>query len=191
MQSKNLVKVAVLSGLVMAAFASPAYADPAQCQTAAFSDTVTARFPRIREVCQDVINKDGQDYAVVKGYLVRVGNQSKVARIRPILPDGTRGDAMDIEIHPDRKVIVDGVAVLPRDAAVGKQLTFYIKVNEPVAALESSDGSMSTGAISEPAADTTTPDMPKTASPLPLIGLSGLALLVLGGGLSRLRRQRA
>jgi len=103
MQSKHLVQVAVLSGLVTAAFASPAYADPAQCQTAQFTDAVTARFPRIREVCQDVINKDGQDYAVVKGYLVRVGNQSKVARIRPILPDGTRGDAMDIEIHPDRK----------------------------------------------------------------------------------------
>jgi len=83
------------------------------------------------------------------------------------------------------------VAVLPRDASVGKELTFYVKVNEPVASLESADGSLATGAISEPATDTTTPDMPKTASPLPLIGLSGLALLVLGGGLSRLRRQRA
>lgn len=191
MQSKNLVQVALLSGLVMAAFASPAYADPAQCQTAQFSDSVTARFPRIREVCQDVINKDGQDYAVVKGYLVRVGNQNKVARIRPILPDGTRAAAMDIEIHPDRKVLVDGVPVLPRDASVGKQLTFYVKVNEPVASLEVADGSLATGAISEPATDTTTPDMPKTASPLPLVGLAGLALLALGGGLSRLRRHKA
>ena len=95
------------------------------------------RFPRIREVCLDVITKDGQDYAVVKGDLLRVS--SKTARIRPQLPDGTKAEARDIAIDPKRKVMVDGEAVAPKDIAVGQEVTFYVKVSEPVAALEPAD----------------------------------------------------
>jgi hypothetical protein len=190
MRSKTLFQLIAVSGLALVGTGEPAYAAPAQCQTVDFTPAVTARFPRIRSVCQDVIMKDGQEYAVVKGYLVRIS--SKTARIRPILPDGSRADAMDIAIDPARKVLVKGKAVAPADISVGQELTFYVKVSEPVAAFEPADEApLAAMPMPEPAAPEPAPEMPATASPLPLIGVTGLALLALGGGLTLARRRQS
>jgi hypothetical protein len=190
MDSKNMLKALTIMGLSLAASA-PANADPAKCQTVQFSPAVVARFPRIREVCLDVVTKEGQDYAVVKVDLLRIS--SKTARVRPKLPDGTRAEARDVAIDPQRKVMVDGKAVNPKDIAVGQELTFLVKVTEPVGALEPADTAplapmpLSEQAAAKPAA---APAMPSTAGPLPLIGLGGLALLALGGAIGVIRRRR-
>lgn len=191
MQSHTTIKVLTFAALVFAMLEPAAYAQSAKCQTVQFSQAVLDRFPRIREVCLDVITKDGQDYAVVKGDLLRIS--SKTARIRPILPDGSKAEARDIAIDPKRKVMVAGEAVAPRDIAVGQEVTFYVKVTEPVAALEPADteplAPMPLVEETAPAAEPV-PEMPKTASPVPLIGLGGLALLGLGGALGLIRRRR-
>ena len=95
MRSKTIVKALTVAGLALATV-GPAHAQPARCQTVQFGAAVLQRFPRIREVCLDVITKDGQDYAVVKGDLLRVS--STTARIRPKLPDGTKAEARDISM---------------------------------------------------------------------------------------------
>jgi LPXTG-motif cell wall-anchored protein len=193
MRSKTLIQLLSLSALALTAMSGPtASADPAKCQTVEFGPAVSARFPNIRKVCQDVIMKDGQEYALVKGYLVRIS--SKSARIRPILPDGSRGDAMDIAYDPARKVMVKGKAVSPTDISVGQELSFYVKVSEPVAAMEPADTApLAAMSMPEPVEETASraPEMPKTASPLPLIGVTGLALLALGGGLTLVRRRQS
>lgn len=191
MRSRTLVQLLSVGTLALAA-AVPAYAQASKCQTVEFSAAVLERFPRIREVCQDVIVKDGNEYAVVKAYLVRVS--SKTARVRPILPDGTKADARDLSIDPARRVLIDGKPVRPADLAVGQTLTFYVKVTEPVAALEPADEAPLAPMplpAEEPAAAEPAPAMPTTASPLPAIGLAGLALLALGGGIGFFRRRRA
>ena len=85
MQSHTTIKVLTVAALAFAMLEPAAYAQSAKCQTVQFSPAVLDRFPRIREVCLDVITKDGQDYAVVKGDLLRIS--SKTARIRPKLPE--------------------------------------------------------------------------------------------------------
>lgn len=191
MRSKFTVPLLSAGLLATVAFApAPALAQASKCQSVQFGEATLARFPRIREVCLDVITRDGQEYAVVKGDLVRVS--SRTARIRPKMPDGSHEAARDIPIQSGRKVMVDGKAVAPTNLAVGQELTFYVKVTEPVAALEPADSEpLAAMPLPEPAAEPAPePAMPTTASPLPLIGLGGLTLLALGGGLSLVRRRK-
>lgn len=191
MKSRTLVQLLAVGTLALAA-AVPAYAQASGCQTVEFSAAVLERFPRIREVCQDVITRDGQEYAVVKADLLRV--RGTTARLRPILSDGSRADAMNISFDPARRVMVDGRGVRPSELAVGQTLSFYVKVTEPVAAFEPGDDApLAPVAMpaAEPAEEEPAPPMPATASPLPLIGLTGLALLALGGGLGYARRRRS
>ncbi len=165
MRSKTVVKALTVGGLAIAT-AGPAYAQPAKCQTAQFGAAVVQKFPRIREVCLDVITKDGQDYAVVKGDLLRV--DSKTARIQPLLPDGTKAEARDISIDPKRNVMVDGKAVAPKSIAVGQEVTFYVKVTEPVAALEPADTApLAPMPLPAETAAGPVPATPQTASPPP------------------------
>lgn len=191
---RSKFNVPLLSAGLLAAVAfgpAPALAQTAKCQSVQFGEATLAKFPRIREVCLDVVTKDGQEYAVVKGDLVRVS--SRTARIRPKMPNGTHEAARDIAIEPGRKVMVDGKAVSPTNLAVGQELTFYVKVTEPVAALEPAESEPFVPLpLPEPAAEPAPePAMPTTASPLPLVGLGGLIMLALGGGLSLVRRRKS
>jgi hypothetical protein len=191
MRSKSLVQILSAGALALAA-AIPAYADAAKCQAVEFSPAVLERFPRIREACLDVITKDGQEYTVLKADLLRVSGTS--ARLRPILPDGTKAEARNVAFDPARRVMVDGKAVRPSELAVGQVISFYVKVSEPVAALEpAADEPIAPLPMpaEEPAAAAPAPEMPATASPLPLIGPTGLALLALGGGIGFARRRRS
>jgi hypothetical protein len=189
----NLLKLA--AGAVLAVAAIPAAnADPADCQTAQFSEEVLAKFPRIKEACLDIINKDGQDYAVVKADLVRT--RPGAATIRPKLPDGTRAETRVVRVSPGFRVLVDGQETRVEDLAVGQELTAYVKVTQPqmalapaqpTAAIEESPMEEPTPVAEEPTASA----MPTTASPFPAIGLAGFALLLVGTLLAVARRRSA
>ncbi len=165
----------------------------ADCATAQFSDTVLARFPNIRLVCSEVIEKEGQQYAVVKGDLVRTGNNSVYMKFK--LADGTKSDTRKIETRPEFRVKVDGKPVSVRNLAVGQELTAYVKVSDPVIALEPYDPApleTTPLAASEPMmASNETGDMPATASAVPALGTLGALLLAFAGMLTffRLRRE--
>src|SRR4030095_12243315 len=95
------------AGAVLALAAIPAAnADPADCQTAQFGAEVLEKFPNIAKACLDIINKDGQDYAVVKADLVRTRPGAVTVRVK--LPDGTRSESKIIRTAPGRRVLVDG-----------------------------------------------------------------------------------
>ena len=183
----------VAASAVLAITAIPAAnAAPEDCQTAQFGAEVLAKFPRIAEVCLDVINKDGQDYAVVKADLVRT--RPGAVTIRPKLPDGTRADSMIVSTAPGRRVLVDGQEVRVEDLAVGQELTAYVKVTTPEIALAPATPTapIETSPLEEAAPETTTaaetPAMPTTASPFPAIGLAGFGLLLIGTLLTFVRR---
>jgi hypothetical protein len=176
---------AVLGGL-----ATPAFA--ADCATAQFSDAVLARFPNIRAVCTEVITKDGQEYAVVKGDLVRTGNNAVYMKFK--LPDGTKSDTRKIETRPEFRVQIDGKPTSVRNLAVGQELTAYVKVTEPVMALAAAEPSEPVVAYpiedAAPAMAANTAEMPRTASPLPAIASFGALLLAFAGMLTFLRLRR-
>ena len=165
----------------------------ADCASAQFSDTVLTRFPNIRLVCSEVIEKEGQQYAVVKGDLVRTGNNAVYMKFK--LADGTKSDTRKIETRPEFRVKVDGKPVSVRNLAVGQELTAYVKVSDPVIALEPYDPApLETSPLESAApvmASNETGDMPATASALPALGTLGALLLAFAGMLTffRLRRE--
>jgi hypothetical protein len=175
---------------VLGGFATPAFA--ADCATAQFSDAVLARFPNIRAVCTEVITKDGQEYAVVKGDLVRTGNNAVYMKFK--LPDGTKSDTRKIETRPEFRVQIDGKPVSVRNLAVGQELTAYVKVTEPVMALAAAEPSEPVVAYpieeAAPAMAANTAEMPRTASPLPAVAGLGALLLAFAGMLTFLRLRR-
>lgn len=177
--------------VVLGGVAAPALA--VDCANAQFSDAVLARFPNIRAVCSEVITKDGQEYAVVKGDLVRTGNNAVYMKFK--LPDGTKSDTRKIQTRPEFRVKIDGKPVSVRNLAVGQELTAYVKVSEPVMALEPAEASDPVASYpmeeAGPAMAANTADMPRTASPMPAVAGFGALLLAFAGMLTffRLRRE--
>lgn len=186
-----------LGGLALALIPAAALAQqPEACQRVEFSEQVLERFPNIRNACLDVISRDGQQFAVVRANLVRTRPRRMVVRVR--LPDGTQTEPMGINVGSNERVNIGGRLVPISEVAVGQELSAYIHVTDPGIALASE----STGPVEftpitaepepepEPAATVAeTPQMPKTATNLPLAGTIGALLLALGAGLAFLRRR--
>jgi len=175
---------------MLGGIAAPAMA--ADCATAQFSDAVLARFPNIRAVCTEVIEKDGQQYAVVKGDLVRTGTNAVYMKFK--LADGTKSDTRKIETRPEFRVKVDGKPVSVRNLAVGQELTAYVKVSDPVIALEPAEPADTLAAYpiqdAGPAVAANTAEMPRTAGPMPTVLSLGGLLLAFAGVLTFLRVRR-
>ena len=166
---------------------------PAVCQRVEFSQEVLARFPNIRKACLDVINKDGQEYAVVKADLVRATSRRMTVRVK--LPDGTHSDPIGINIKGNARVNVNGQPTRIEDMAIGQELSAYVSVKDPGIALAPVEPSapveftpMTAEPEPEPAVAAAT-EMPKTATRLPLLGTIGFVLLAFGAGLAILRRR--
>ena len=176
---------------VLGGVAAPALA--ADCATAQFSQAVLDRFPNIRLVCSEIIEKDGQQYAVVKGDLVRTGSNAVYMKFK--LADGTKSDTRKIETRPEFRVKVDGKALRVRELAVGQELTAYVKVSDPVISLEPAEPTEALAAYpieeAAPAMAASTAEMPRTASPMPAVASLGGLLLAFAGMLTFLRIRRA
>jgi hypothetical protein len=184
-----------LGSLVLALIPAAAMAQqPAACERVEFSQEVLARFPNIRAACLDVISRDGQELAVVQAQLLRRSSGRMTVRVR--LPDGTQSAPLGINVKRSARVNVNGRMTPIEDVAIGQQLTAYVHVSDPGIALASEE----TGPVEftplaaepEPAPVETVaaaPEMPKTATRLPLAGTIGLVLLALGAGLAVMRRR--
>lgn len=187
-----------LVSLLLALIPAAALAQqPAVCQRVEFSPNVLERFPNIRAACLDVINKDGQEYAVVKADLVRATARRMTVRVK--LPDGTHSEPRAIDVKPGFRLNVNGKPTPIEDIAVGQELSAYVHVTDPGIALAPAEPSAPVEFTPVPAAPEPAPEqtvasateMPKTAGPLPLTGVIGLGLLALGAGIAFLRRRGA
>jgi hypothetical protein len=123
----------------MVATAQVTQAQPVNCQTVEFSAAVTQKFPKVREACLDVIERQGQLLAVFKADLLRVSGNK--VRIRAKLPVGGQAAAQTVEVHPERRVLVDGKKHRIDELALGQELTIYARVDQPLAALAPADAS--------------------------------------------------
>ncbi|HEY0685646.1 MAG TPA: hypothetical protein VGD45_25125 [Steroidobacter sp.] len=176
---------------VLLAAAQTAQAQQVDCQSVQFSDRVTQKFPRVREACLDVIEREGQLMAVFKADLLRV--QGNKVRIRPKLPGGEQAPAQTVQVPPERRVLVDGKKYRVDELSLGQELTIYARVDEPLQALAPAEETEPVEFVPvevEPMrmAAAAEPEMPTTASELPAIGLLGVLLAALGVALEFVRR---
>jgi hypothetical protein len=178
---------------VAAALAAPAaLAQGPGCATAQFAPGVVARFPNVRAACMDVIERGGQQYAVIKADLVRTANNAVFVRFKR--SDGSRSDTQKVTVKPDFRVQINGTATRVSDLAVGQELTAYVKVSEPVFALAPAVDAepLETAPIeaAPPVLASNEAAMPHTASALPVVAMFGIALLGMAGMLRAARRRR-
>jgi len=185
-----------VGSLVLAMIPAVALAQqPEACQRVEFSAAVLERFPNIRKACLDVISKDGQTFAVVRALLVRTTSRRMTVRVR--LPDGTQTEPMGINVASNARINVNGRMTPLQDVAVGQEISAYINVKDPGIAVASEEaGPVEFTPITaepepEPVAEAAAPapEMPKTATRLPLVGTIGLFLLAFGAGLAILRHR--
>jgi hypothetical protein len=191
----------ILASLALALVPALAGAQqPAACERVEFSADVQARFPNIRQACLDVINKDGESYAVVKATLVRASARRMTVRVKR--PDGSLSEPIGVNVKSNERVRIGGRMMPIQEVAVGQELTAYIHVTDPGIALASDVEDVEFTPVPaepepapEPAAAPTAPEapapeMPRTATLLPLAGTIGLLLLAIGAGLA-IRRKKS
>jgi hypothetical protein len=183
-----------LIGLLGALTVTPAvFAQSTACQTVQFGDEVLARFPNVRAECLDIIERNGQKFAVFKGDLVRTGRNLLYVRFKR--PNGTHGSTRKINTDPARRVLIEGKPYRVDNLAVGQELTAYVKVSEPVIALappaeEPLDlQPLEAEAPPPPAVVASTVTMPHTASPLYVWLLTGSLMLLFGMAIGFARRR--
>jgi hypothetical protein len=164
------------------------------CSNAQFDARVLERFPKVREACLDVIDHDGHPYAVFKADLLRV--TAKGVQIRPALPGGSRAEARFVQVHPDRRVLIEGKPYRFDELALGQELTVYIRVTEPLVAVapaDTGDASWDLAPLEviEQPAQVVAAEMPHTAGAVPYVGAVGGLLMSAGALLSLIRRRRS
>lgn len=193
-----LVRILISAAILFAAAVATTHAQNSACQSVQFSAAVLDRFPGARASCLDVIQRDGQQYAVFKAQLTEVRGNS--LRIRVKSPDGTYGPVTNLMAKPDRKVLIDGKPYLVSDLAPNQELTAYVRVDTPEIALapvteEESLESFPLAAQPEQAgpvqlSSAAAPSMPQTASNVGIAAVLGLFLLVVAATFTTMRMSR-
>ena len=183
----------MLIGLAALLALPTAHAQNAACTSLEFSPAVLERFPNAPQACLDVIERDGQKFAVYKADLVRIARNTAFLKFK--LPDGTHSTTRAIKIDPARRVLIQGRPTRAEDLAIGQELTAYVKVTEPMLALapasetEPLDLQPLTDERTQVAsASTKETTMPNTASWTYTFGLAGALLLAMAGALAFMRR---
>ena len=184
--NKYAQRAAIAGCTALLCLSATSQAQTASCQNVQFSQAVLAKFPRAREACLDVINRDGKDYAVYKAELLRVYSDDRV-KVRFKLPDGGQADSRTINTSRSFRVMVKGKSVPLSEVPTGQELTAYVHVTEPVIALAPATETEPLQPVPMEDEQEQVAAMPTTASLWPTVGLLGLAGLAAAALLRRIR----
>jgi hypothetical protein len=189
----HVLRLAALASVLVASTVS-VQAQNAACRDVQFSDDVLSRFPKAPASCLDVIERDGQHYAVFKAELQEVRGNNLRVRIKN--PDGSYSATTSIATKPGRKVLIDGKPYPVSELAADQELTAYVRVDRPMIALPSATESEPLDVV--PFADdgpvrvasSGSPTMPHTASSLGVVALLGQFSLAVALAMTVIRKRR-
>lgn len=139
------------------------------------------RFPNLKGACEAVVERDGELYGRFTAVVRRSGNRS----LTLYLP--ATDHTFTVEPERDARVLVGGNKVRPRDLTRGQEIRIHLAVNAFARPDIEEIAFVTDAEILVPHPVTTVRALPTTASPWPVIGLSSLLLLMLGGVLRRYR----
>lgn len=191
----------VLSGLawagsVLAADQFPAPAvNIASCQQMNWNKDLLARYPWAIDACQEVVVVNGEKFARFEGHVVRQNNDGSF-RTQFVNREGKHTQDwgyMNLKPGSDQHALIDGVPGHFSDLRKDQVLSFYVPENR--VGVVQAPGEKIVPIVPPPIergvalADTgRAPAMPKTAGPLPLVLLAGMASLLGALGLAIRRR---
>lgn len=165
------------------------------CSQVTWSRESLALYPRIATACEEVMQRDGKYYVRFSGDVQRVADRGRSVTI-----DFRDGDRLTLTPPENMALFINGRRTPVTDLRVGDDLQFYVPQDSLAANFFESEAPTAQAQVvpiappapAEPgllAQNQPAPGarLPRTASPLPFVGVAALALLALGGALT-LRR---
>jgi hypothetical protein len=177
------------------------------CDSLRAQAQLIARHPEVSAACEAIVSVEGRRYLLMSAEVRDIAEQQLVLRFR-----GASGDTV-LSPGADEPVASDAAPALPADTEAGSPLRVFVpedrlpevfgdaaSVDRPAVAVAVQPAESKEARDARIANYTCCPRrrpwypiidvLPQTATPLPLIGLAGLALLATATGLAGLRRAR-
>lgn len=162
------------------------------CDEIVFGADLTSRYPDIQDACQSVVEIGGERYAKMTVELIRTrGNQ---ARFRFMENDGDFGPAQSVTLDPGWRATIGGREYRLRELNPGQQLSIYLPGDRWEAHVAQNDLPSITvwyGVVMFQEDFAAEPQLPMTASEMPLIGMLGGGALFAAFLLRAFRRRYA
>lgn len=169
---KNILLLSVLSFFSLPSLATT-------CDEVQFSDELYERFPKIDEACIRVLDYLDEKYINLEGKVVRAS--SETISLRWQRADGTYiNDVFKTKpLGADFRVEIDGKSLRPFQMEKNQEVRIYVKVGGTAATLVAANETIETSLNrnNENSIDFDAEMLPKTASPLPLLGFAGVMLI--------------
>lgn len=193
---KRTASLILSSTLLIAGLAAaPAQAQQLTCDDIDLTGPIVERFPRAKTACLAVVERDGRQFAKFSAEIQRVIGNTVYAKFN--LPDGSKTDTYSFDMPSTARVTVEGRQYRYRDLMPKSDISVYLPEGQWEVHVPHSDdfstATAATVAVATPTRSEEPDDMvamlPKTASPLPLIGMLGGLLTSLGLLLYGVRRR--
>lgn len=162
------------------------------CSQVTWSQEALAQYPQIASACEEVMQRDGKYYVRFSGDVQRVADRGRSVTI-----NFRDGDRLTLTPPENMVLFINGQRTPVTDLRVGDELRFYVPQDQLAASFFESEAPAARAQVVPIAPPTPAdrsllaqnqtapgPRLPRTASPLPLLGVAALGLLALGGALS-------
>lgn len=167
---------------------------PQDCRDVRWSQAALDAFPSIASACQSVEQRNGRTFVKLEGVVESVKDSGKRIRV-----DFDQGG--DLSFRPSQRMALylDGKRIPFAELDDGMRLNFYIPEDRLQAELQPDPTriafvviplEMPVDSATDPASLAAMNELPATASIWPLVGAGGVALLLLGSGLTLRRKFR-
>ncbi len=154
------------------------------CDDLIWSSDVTSRYANVADACQEVVTRDGSQYARLIAEVNRVRNNGDI-RLRFKHRDGSWSDIVTVSPEFDFPVFIDGERILARDLVRGQEIRIYMPSDRwAIAQVEENVPVVVAMIVVEQSPEA----IPDTSSPLPLIALLGFLFVGIGGAMTMRRK---
>jgi len=193
----NKCGVVGAAGWLLALSWSHATLAQGNCGNIQFGPSITSQFPNARNACLDVVTREGRQFAHFKGRITRVSGNQVEAEFK--LPDGTYGRPVSFTPPAEQRLRIAGQTYRFRDLSRGQELDVYLPPDRwEIAVPQDPTQEFVAAATITTVVLADVPQrvaaLPRTASPLPFLGLLGGLFTALGMALvgvrQRLRRSK-
>jgi hypothetical protein len=182
------------AGVLLALSWTPSTLAQGNCPDIQFTGPIAREFPNASNACLGVVTREGRQFAHFQARVTNVRGNTVEAEFK--MPDGTYGRPIAVTPDPESRVRIAGRTYRFRDLSRGQELDVYLPPDRWEIAVASDPAvdfaaapTVTTFAVAQPAPAVAASTLPRTASPLPLLGALGGLLTVLGFAVAGIRRR--
>lgn len=165
----------------------------ASCDQITWSEEALAAYPNIADACKEVVERDGQYFVRFDGTVERTANRGQEVTV-----DFEGGSSMTLTPPENLSLYMNGRRSSVSTLRRGDQLTFFVPEDRlaahfyepeaPSAQVQIVPVRVTTLKLAAAQPGSQQDTLPSTASMLPVLGIAGLILTLIGAGLTTRRR---